>query len=94
MSDLQRDIAEVDFLVAEFAGIEIIAAWQRIRARLTPDRERVARALAAHSGWDGWDTARDCRDTPSGNDPEDEREYWRGMADAAIKAMEGNDGHA
>ncbi|WP_353189128.1 hypothetical protein [Pseudomonas sp.] len=69
-------------------GDEIDAmCWQRLRARLTPDRERVARSLAAHYGWTGWDTARDCRDTPSGDDPEDEREYWRGMADAAINAM-------
>ena len=73
MSDLQRDIAEVDFLVAEFAGIEIIAAWQRIRARLTPDRERVARAI------------RDDVNT-TGLRGED---FWLALADAAIKAMEG-----
>jgi len=86
-SELQRDIERID-AIFEAYGLRLHAeAWQRIRQRLTPDRERVARALAAHYGWTGWDTARDCRDTPSGDDPEDERECWRGMADAAIDAM-------
>lgn len=86
MSDLQRDIAEVDFLVAEFAGIEITAAWQRLRARLaeqssavasvasSPDLERVADAIEAVFS----DEA-----VPDG------RPFALAAADAAIKAMEG-----
>ena len=47
MSDeqLQRDIELVDFAM-RLESHEFRAAWQRIRARLTPDRERVARAIA------------------------------------------------
>ena len=87
-SELQRDIERVEACIENH--VDVIDArdeWDRLKQRLTPDRERVARALAAHYGWMGWDTARDCRDTPSGDDPEDEREYWRGMADAAIDEM-------
>jgi len=46
-SPLQRDIE----LVSAALGIAFddadpaVEAWQRIRARLTPDRERVARAI-------------------------------------------------
>lgn len=42
--------------------------------------ERVAKAMAAHSGWDSWDTAKTCQHTPNGNEPEEERDYWREMA--------------
>lgn len=48
--------------------------------------EQVARAMAIHAGWDGWDTATDCRHTSSGNEPEDERQYWRDLAAIAIAA--------
>ena len=74
MNDIQRDVDEIDFLVAEFAGIEITAAWQRLKPRLTPDRERVARAIhdANTTGLRGEDV-------------------WLARADAAIKAMGGND---
>ena len=47
MSDLQRDIELVDAALGiAFDDADPSAeAWQRIRARLTPDRERVARAI-------------------------------------------------
>ena len=47
MSDLQRDIERMDLLMQAMYpdGNDAGAAWQRIRARLTPDRERVARAI-------------------------------------------------
>lgn len=51
MSDLQRDIDLIDsFLDSQdsFGGYLYAPqryVWQRIRARLTPDRERVARAI-------------------------------------------------
>ena len=50
--------------------------------------EKVARAIAEKSGWDGWDTAKTASDTLSGNDPEDEREACRVLARAAIEAYE------
>lgn len=69
--NLQRDISEMDFLVAEYAGIEITAAWQRIRARLSPDRERIKKAMhdvmIYHTG--------------------DEASLREQLADAAINAM-------
>lgn len=49
--------------------------------------ERVARAMAIKADWEHWDTAIDGQDTPSGNDPEDERNYFRDQARAAIEAM-------
>jgi hypothetical protein len=47
--------------------------------------ERVARAMceAAEEDWD----AASYLDTASGNAPEDQRDYWRVMARAAIEAM-------
>ena len=95
MSDLQRDIDEIDFLVAEFAGIEITAAWQRIRARLaeqssavasvasSPDRERVAESLYYHACIPGdfmWELL-----------DEKAKDHWRAYAEAAIAAMEGKE---
>ena len=38
-ASLQRDIEEVEWVMAERTDDEPWAAWQRIRARLTPDRE-------------------------------------------------------
>lgn len=77
MSDLQRDIALVQATIA--SGAESTApfeAWRRILARLTPDRERVARALVL------CETVLDER-----GEPRDTLDYWREMADAAIAAM-------
>lgn len=48
--------------------------------------ERMARAMASKSGWMRWDTATTPADTPNGNDPEVERDYWRDMARAALSA--------
>ena len=60
MSDLQRDIALVQATIAW--GAESAApfeAWQRIRARLTPDRERVARGVKTILAEDALDAAID-----------------------------------
>jgi hypothetical protein len=46
--------------------------------------ERAARAMAKHSGWDNWDTAKTAAHTPNGNEPEEEREYWRDLARIAL----------
>lgn len=53
--------------------------------------EKMAKAMAKHSGWDNWDTATDFCHTPSGNDPEDEREYWRDLATLAYKMVRNDD---
>ena len=55
--------------------------------------ERMARAMAKASDWDGWDTAMTVAQTPNGNEPEEEREYWRDMARAALASapVAGND---
>ena len=47
MSDLQRDIEVVDSLIRGVWGADPYehAAWQRLKPRLTPDRERVAMAI-------------------------------------------------
>lgn len=82
MSDeqLQRDIDRVEGLVISMGWPSHTEAWQRLKPRLTPDRERVARAIckAAHKGNDerAWEeiTALD-------------REYWLSVSDAAIAAM-------
>ena len=44
--------------------------------------ERVARALCD----DNWD-ARDFTETANGDEPEEQRDYWRGKARDAIEAM-------
>jgi hypothetical protein len=46
--------------------------------------EAAARAMAKHAGWEKWDTATDFTHTPAGNDPEDERDYWRELASIAL----------
>lgn len=43
---LQRDIKLMDDLLYAWNAPKDVAAWQRIRARLTPDRERVAMAIS------------------------------------------------
>lgn len=78
MSDLQREMQTMESLVALYGDEGDKADWQRIRARLTPDRERVARALVLR------ETVLDER-----GEPRDTLDYWREMADAAIAAMGG-----
>jgi hypothetical protein len=51
------------------------------------DIERVARAMALHVGWQNWDTAVSVCDTQDGSDPDDERDYWRSLACAAVAAL-------
>lgn len=49
--------------------------------------EAMARAMALAQGWQGWDTATHFSETPSGNEPEEEREHHRDMAKAALAAI-------
>lgn len=49
--------------------------------------ERLARAMAKKSMWDGWDTATSCNHTPNGTEPEEERDYWREMAQVALSEL-------
>ena len=49
--------------------------------------EKVARACAKAGGWGKYKSAKSCMDTPNGNEPEEEREYWRENARAAIQAV-------
>lgn len=51
--------------------------------------DAAARAMAIHVGWLGWDNATDCMHTPAGNDPDDEREYWRDLARIALAQRAG-----
>lgn len=72
-SDLQRDVELIDLHFRLYAP-KHMEAWQRIRQRLTPDRERVARAMYEaiwhHPSWEHAD------------------QYdWLVCADAAINAM-------
>jgi hypothetical protein len=46
--------------------------------------EKTARAMAAHTGWSDWDAATDFTHTLSGNNPDDERDYWRDLARIAL----------
>lgn len=80
MSDeqLQRDIERIEPLIP--FDPETSAAWQRLRARLTPDRERVAWGMfLLLSGADDNDLGRKFY--------QDSRETWLDRADAAIAAM-------
>lgn len=87
---MQQDIATIDRMLTLFPDLSLKhAAWQRLKASLSPDREVVARALAIANGWDGWDTAQTCMDTPMGNEPHEERAHFFDLADAAIQAMQG-----
>ena len=77
-SEMQRDIEVVDSLIRGVWGAEPyeLEAWQRIRARFTPDRERVIEAvrdayLTATSATDGVMLSED----------------YAVIADAAISAM-------
>ncbi len=80
-SELQRDIERMDLLMRSMYpdGDDAGAAWQRIRQRLTPDRERVAiaicEALTTPKGVMWWAMT------------EEHREAFRAKADAAINAM-------
>lgn len=49
--------------------------------------ERVAKALAVHAGWDGWDTAVGWFQTLSGNEPEEERELFRDTVKFVLAAI-------
>ena len=51
------------------------------------DRERVARAIALADGWLQWDTARTYTHTPNGTDPEECRDGYRDLAEAAIAEL-------
>ena len=56
-SEMQRDIERIEPLIP--FDPETREAWQRIRQRLSPDRERVARKLAVRfegdeSAWPQW----------------------------------------
>lgn len=46
--------------------------------------ELVARAMAIASDWNGWDTAKTCAGTLNGNEPDEERDYFRHMARIAL----------
>ena len=74
MSDLQRDIELIDAVIRGQGWPQWEAAWQRLKPRLTPDRERVARAIAGSLGGN----PRVGELPPS----------WMKAADAAIAAME------
>lgn len=50
--------------------------------------ERTAKAMALYSGWDKWESAKNFCDTLSGNEPEEERQYWRELAKIAISHKE------
>ena len=72
-SQLQRDIALVDDALGWLLP-EQAEAWQRVRARLTPDRDRVKAHLRGRYEVI-WPHLRD--------------EAWADIADTAIAAMEG-----
>lgn len=50
--------------------------------------ENAAKAMAYHSGWNGWESAKNFTQTLSGNDPEEEREGWRDLAEIALSVFE------
>jgi hypothetical protein len=82
VTDLQRDIELIDELVLSGAyGLVDGApeAWQRIKASLTPDLERVARAMYESAMIPG-DYAWEDQST-------EKRNRWRQLAGAAIDAM-------
>ena len=73
------DIEWLNFCIDEarnFGHAEKAGALERIRVRLTPDRERVARVL--HDAEKGWS-----------NNLDDARTWQAACADALIAAMEG-----
>lgn len=80
-TELQRDIGLVDDMVAEYAGREITGAWQRLKPRLAPDRERVAEGM-----FDAEMKFRGMRASWSRISPTTQA-GWLRSADAAIKAM-------
>lgn len=79
MSDeqLQWDIDAISFLVRLHGYIRHEEALERLRARLTPDRERVARAVSEYA----------FPETPWKKLSNEKRAFCRGLADAAIRAM-------
>jgi hypothetical protein len=75
MSELQRDIFTLDVAADSTMSIGQAEAWQRLKPRLTPDRERVAIAIMDVLNDHGWETDR--HDRPA----------LLQAADAAIDAM-------
>lgn len=57
-----------------------------LAARQPSDIEGIAKAMAKHAGWDGWERAWTMTYTPNGNRPEEGREYWRKLARIATQA--------
>lgn len=79
---LQRDVEAIDIRI-RLDGIKADEeAWQRIRARLTPDRERVARAIAK-AIYVSDDAVEDPKRGTKGY------MFWLPVADAAIDAARG-----
>ena len=76
MSDLQRDIEIVDEAVLRASRGIPLYAWESIKARLNPDREAVALAIAESLGGNGV-----VLNIPTA--------IWMTAADAAIAAMKG-----
>ena len=58
-------------------------------SKMTPV-EAVARVIAKADGWEKWDTAKDFNDTPSGCEPQQEREGYMDTARIAITALAEN----
>lgn len=52
-SELQRDVGMIEGLVSGEGSPVHVACWQRLKPRLNPDRERVARAIAEAVDGDG-----------------------------------------
>lgn len=64
-------------------------AWEQF---LTPkpvyNIEAIAKALAETHGWEEWDEATNAMHTPGGNEPEEERKYYRDTVKFVIAALE------
>lgn len=78
-TELQRDIDEISRFVSQCGWQGERAAWQRLKPRLTPDREALARAIYAKTTWHmfgPWEEAQ-----------EHVRAQCLWHADAAIAAM-------
>lgn len=56
-SELQRAVQTVEDCIKRYGDEVDWVEWQRIRARLTPDRERIAAALDNAHGPMDWDYA-------------------------------------
>ncbi|RSZ60004.1 hypothetical protein HF313_14915 [Massilia atriviolacea] len=74
------DTQTVLALIARITELEAAAGAPDLRSAI----EAAAKAMALSVGWDKWDTATDFTHTHSGNDPAEERDYFRGLARAAL----------